>query len=140
MGKHDDQLAQATQLSQMLIDVVERAKSDFAEIAASFGLPVPLARAICLLDTPAPMRDIAARLVCERSYVTSLADELEQRGLITRVPGEDRRVKLLTLTTAGTELRDQIAAAVAVRSLVFRRLDATQRRQLEPLLEQLLTD
>ena len=80
MGKPDDQLAQATQLSQMLIDVVERAKSDFAEIAASFGLPVPLARAICLLDTPAPMRDIAAP--------SSSASRMLKDGMVPTTPAQ----------------------------------------------------
>jgi hypothetical protein len=44
------------------------------------------------------MRMLADRLACERSYITGLADQLEERGLVTRATGEDRRVKLLALT------------------------------------------
>jgi DNA-binding MarR family transcriptional regulator len=131
-------MADATRLSQMLIDVVNRAKADFGEIAASFGIPTAVARAIAYLDDPAPMRDLAERLGCDRSYVTALADELEQRGLITRVAGTDRRVKLLTLTPHGVELRDLIAAAVVARSPMLRYLTRTERNELERLLERLL--
>jgi DNA-binding MarR family transcriptional regulator len=122
----------------MLVLIAERAKADFAETVAPFGMPVHLARAILLLDTPAPMRELADQLACDRSYVTGLADKLEERGLVTRVTGEDRRVKLLALTESGTTLRNEISDTVAERSMVLRRLNDTERKTLAPLLERLL--
>lgn len=133
-------MEEAHQLSQMLIHITEEAKADFAAIAGSLGLPVHLARAVVLLSTPAPMRELADQLACDRSYITSIADQLEERGLVERVPGRDRRVKLLQLTETGTRTRDQISAAVADRALVLRRLDQSQRKALRPLLEALLHD
>jgi DNA-binding MarR family transcriptional regulator len=65
---------------------------------------------------------------------------LEERGLITRIPGTDRRVKLLTLTPAGVALRDQISEAVAERNMILRRLTDTERATLAPLLERLHGD
>ena len=95
--------AEAGRLSQLLIGIAEQARADFMTTVAEFGLPVPLARVLVLLSTPQPMRDLAEQMRCDRSYITGLADQLEERGLITRIPGQDRRIKLLTLTTAGRD-------------------------------------
>ena len=91
-------------------------------------------------DGPPRQRDLADHLVCDRSYVTSLADQLEDRGLVERVPGTDRRVKLLQLTDTGTQTRDRISDAVARHALVLRRLTPAQRTTLRPILEALLHD
>ena len=130
--------AEAARLAQMLVDITEQAKADFAATVAGFGLPVSLARAIVLLTRPAPMRNLADQLACDRSYITALADQLEERGLITRVAGDDRRVKLLALTDAGIAVRNQIANAVAEHNMILRRLTEAERQALAPLLERLL--
>lgn len=140
MAGKQDRYAETRQIAQMLVRIAERAKADFARIVEPLDLPVHLARAVLLLDQPAPMRDLAYRLNCDRSYITSIADQLEDRGLIERVPGEDRRIKLLTLTPAGTTLRDELSESVAEQSMVNRRLTDTQRQALVPILEALLGD
>jgi len=140
MSKRESRLDEARTLSRMLIDVADQAKADFAEAVAPFAIPVHLARAVLLLTTPAPMRDLADQLACDRSYITNLADKLEERGFITRVQAEDRRVKLLQLTESGTALRDQISDAVAERALVLRKLSDPQRKALAGLLESLLAE
>ncbi|WP_152366024.1 MarR family winged helix-turn-helix transcriptional regulator [Microlunatus speluncae] len=140
MADRESRLEEVSRLSQMLIDIVEEAKADFTRIAAGFDLPVHLARAVLALNRPAPMRELAEQLTCDRSYITNLADQLEERGLVSRVPGEDRRVKLLQLTRSGRSLRDRLSAAVAEDALVLRRLTAADRKTLAPLLEKLLTD
>ncbi|HEX2857324.1 MAG TPA: MarR family transcriptional regulator [Propionibacteriaceae bacterium] len=137
-GPPDDPMVEARRLSALLIHVAERAKAEFAESVAGFDLPLHLVRAIMNLDAPAPMRELADHLACDRSYVTGLADQLEERGLVTRVPGEDRRVKLLELTAEGRELRDRLSDAVAARSMVLQRLTPGERDSLEPLLRKLL--
>lgn len=131
-------MAESRQLSAMLVQVAERSKEEFVASAAAHSVPVQLARAILHLDKPEPMSELACNLACDRSYVTALADQLEERGLITRVPGDDRRIKLLELTEAGRVLRDALAADVSKRSLVLRQLTDTERAQLGPLLEKLL--
>jgi DNA-binding MarR family transcriptional regulator len=140
MSDRDTRLAEARLLSQLLVDIADKAKAVFAETAATFGLPVHLARAVLMLGDPAPMRDLADQLACDRSYITNLADQLDERGLVTRIPGEDRRVKLLQLTPAGVALRNEISEAVAERALVLRRLNEDERQALLPLLEKLLHD
>ena len=138
MSRQEERYAEARHLSQLLVSIAEQAKADFAATVEPLGLPVHLARAVLMLDSPAPMRDLAEQLACDRSYITNLADKLEERSLVERVPGDDRRVKLLALTEQGRQLRDQISDAVAERSMVLRRLDDAQRKTLAPLLEQLL--
>jgi DNA-binding MarR family transcriptional regulator len=140
MVDHEARLAEAGRLARMLIDIAEQAKADFAATVGAFGLPVHLARAVVLLGNPAPMRELAEQLACDLSYVTSLADQLEQRGLVARVTGEDRRVKLLALTDAGLSTRDRIAHAVAERNMILSRLTDADRATLAPLLERLLGD
>lgn len=134
----DVRLAEARRLSQVLVTLGERAKADFIEAVLPLGLPLHLARALLRLDTPAQMGDLAKRLDCNRSNVTAIADQLEERGLVVRVPGADRRVKLLTLTQDGSAERDRVEAAVAERSMVLLRLDDRERTALAPLLERLL--
>ncbi|MCO8269252.1 MarR family transcriptional regulator [Actinoplanes sp. TRM 88003] len=140
MPNTEARFAEASRLSQLLITIAEEAKADFVATVGEFGLPVPLARVLVLLSTPSPMRDLADQLHCDRSYITGLADQLEERGLISREPGTDRRIKLLALTDAGEVMRDQISTAVAERNMILRRLTDAERRTLAPLLERLQGD
>ena len=140
MPHGDESVREAHLLSQLLIQITEQFKADFGSIAASLGLPVHLARAVVMLDNPSPMRDLADRLTCDRSHITGIADQLEERGLVERIPGEDRRVKLLCLTASGRNTRQRISQAVADRALVLRRLDEAQRSTLLSLLQALSGD
>src|SRR5216110_3367969 len=59
------------------------------------------------LGVGVPMRDLADRWGFDASYVTSLADALEERGLVERRPHPtDRRVKMLAITRKGVQARD----------------------------------
>jgi DNA-binding MarR family transcriptional regulator len=140
MTDQEARFAEAGRLVRMLVAITEQVKADFAATVADFGLTVPLARAVTMLGNPAPMRDLAGQLSCDRSYITNLADQLEERGLVARVTGEDRRVKLLALTDAGVAMRDQIFHAVTEQNMILHRLTDTERRTLAPLLERLLGD
>lgn len=138
MSDHESRVAQSRRLGQLLVKLGEQSKADFALIAAPLELPAPLARAILQLDQPAPMSELADQLGCDRSYVTALADQLEGRGLVTRAPGEDRRVKLLTLTQSGRQVRNELAAAIHQGSRVLLRLTDSERLILASLLQKLL--
>lgn len=127
-------------LSRMLIRIADRARANFAEAVAPFGLPIPLARALLALHEPSSMRSIADFLACDPSYVTGLADQLEERGLVTRQPGADRRIKLVILTPAGHELRERMAEAVYDHGRFAPTIPADKRVQLREILEQLLED
>lgn len=138
MANHESRVAESRRLGQLLVKMGEQSKADFALIAARLDLPVPLARAILQLDQPAPMSELANQLGFDRSYITGLADQLADRGLVNRVPGEDRRVKLLALTASGRGVRNELADAIDQSSRVLLRLDDAERRTLAAMLEELL--
>jgi DNA-binding MarR family transcriptional regulator len=57
------------------------------------------------LEPPRPMGEVADAMCCDPSNVTTMIDRLQGRGLVERTPGsEDRRVKMLSLTSEGRVL------------------------------------
>ena len=133
-------LEESGALSRALITTAELVKASFAAAVEPLGIPVHLARAVVMLEEPCVMSALAERLACDRSYVTTLADQLEDRGLAERVPGRDRRVKHLALTAKGDALRECIGAALADHSIVLTRLDDAQRASLGAILAALSRD
>jgi DNA-binding MarR family transcriptional regulator len=92
----------------------------------------PLADALWQLDPAAPapsMRAMAAKLRCDPSTVTFLADRLDQLGYVTRSPAPgDRRTKVLHLTDAGRAARQRLVTAATTRTPIARLTDTEQRR------------
>ena len=123
----DKALAEARELSHLMIDAADLSQDVFANIARELNIQVSLAKAICLLETPVPMTELAARLACDKSYITPLADQMESLGLINRVPGADRRTKLLELTPKGKAMRISLGEKVAEFSPAMVALNAAER-------------
>lgn len=124
----------------MVVRLSEHARADFGAAVAELEIPVLLARAILIVDGQTPMREIAEELGCDPSYVTAIADQLDQRGLARRTTGKDRRVKVLALTDAGMQLHSQIADAVDRRGAFAHRLSQAQKQTLKELLGVLLEE
>lgn len=75
-------------------------------LAESLDVPVSCMKALRRLDVPVAMKDLGQRLRCDPSFVTMIADALEQRGLAKREASvTDRRIKNLVLTERGLELK-----------------------------------
>lgn len=127
-------------LSRALVRAAEHVKASFAAAVEPLGVPVHLARAVVMLDEALPMSALADKLTCDPSYITTLADQLEDRGLAERLPGTDRRVKRLALTADGWALRERIGAGLVTHSIMLTRLDDEQRAVLGPILEALTRD
>ncbi len=88
---------------------------------------------------PLPMRKLAETLSCDASNVTGLVDRLEERGLVERRPSpEDRRVKVLRLTSAGERLRGALLRRMASPAHPLSRLSTRQQRELVAILESLI--
>jgi DNA-binding MarR family transcriptional regulator len=82
-----------------------------------------------------PMRDLSDHFGFDASYLTSLADALEERGLIERRPHPtDRRVKMLMITDAGVSARDRAYEVLYETPPSFGALTAAEQRQLRDLL------
>jgi DNA-binding MarR family transcriptional regulator len=104
-------------------------------IAAEFGLTGPQARLLVQLGDPVPMGQLAERLDCDPSNVTGLVDRLTARGLLERrVDEADRRVKLLTLTSAGRRLRAELEARLFAGRPLLARLSRGDQQVLRDLL------
>jgi len=85
------------------------------------------------------MNDLSQKLACDKSYITQLADQLEELELIERVQGADRRMKLLSLTPKGKALRTKLAKAAGSQSPIMKSLNDAERAQLAVLLDKLLS-
>ena len=139
MTSADEQLNSARHVARFLVLSADAVKEDFSRAVEPFGIPTALARALLVLDKPTSMREVAQQLACDPSYITGIADQLEQLGLIARTTGTDRRVKLLTTTATGASIRERMATAVAETSPTQRHLSGAQRTTLVEILDQLLT-
>ena len=84
------------------------------------------------------MGDLSQKLACDKSYITQLADQLEELELIERVPGADRRTKLLALTASGKTLRSELAKSAGSKSPIMKALNEHEREQLATLLGKIL--
>jgi DNA-binding MarR family transcriptional regulator len=102
---------------------------------APYGLSLKHNWALHALDEPMPMGALAERLGIDASYVTTIADQLEERGLIERQPHpSDRRVKSLALTPEGRRLREELAAALWTEVPLLDALTPAEREELRRLL------
>ncbi len=110
-------------------------------VAAEFGLTPPQMFALRALDpaTPMPMRDLAARLHCDSSNVTGLVDGLEAHGLVERRPAaHDRRVKMISVTDEGAELRRRALARVFEPHPAIAALSPEDQRALRDVMRRVV--
>ncbi|NEW26286.1 MarR family winged helix-turn-helix transcriptional regulator [Nocardia cyriacigeorgica] len=82
---------------------------------------------------------LAQAIGADKTRIIPTLDDLQERGLITRVPDPaDRRARLLSLTPAGRELRDRTQAAIQQQEAeLLSSLSADDRRGFLRALQQL---
>jgi DNA-binding MarR family transcriptional regulator len=108
------------------------------QIAKRLGVPAFCLKALHALDAPMAMRDIGRYLHCDPSFVTSIADLLEKRGLARREPSSvDRRIKNLVLTPEGIGLRSQAEHEFLARMPWRDALDEEERGCLLALIRKM---
>jgi len=90
-------------------------------------------------DRPMPMGELAGAMSCDASNVTGLVDRLESRGLLRRSPSaEDRRVKVLSLTPRGAQMRASLVERMTSAPPTLGRLSEADQRALARILRRLL--
>jgi len=95
--------------------------------------------ALQALDQPMPMSVLAERMGTDASYLTGIADRLEQRGLVERRPHPtDRRIKHLALTADGLRLRQELRQLLWSDVPTLDTLAPGEREQLRRLLAKAL--
>jgi DNA-binding MarR family transcriptional regulator len=130
-------------LNQQIVDtfgeLIRNAHDLGQDIAAECGLTVSDSKALFMLEAPMTMKELGLRMGCDPSFVTTVADALEKRGLARREPSErDRRSKNLVLTPDGQALRARLWAELSARAPWCATLDTSERRCLLTLMKKML--
>src|SRR5215208_6099823 len=129
--------APATEAWSLLIELWQGQRPRWPEAAAAVGLRPGQAQLLRLLDEsePVPMRRLACAMRCDPSNVTGLADRLEERGLVERLPDpSDRRVRALALTLEGARVRDEFVSRLMKPPEEIAALSAADQRALRDAL------
>jgi len=116
-------------------------RSNLPSLAAELDLSPAQVHVLHLIEPGqgVPMGRIAETLACDASNVTGLVDRLESRGLVRRRPSpDDRRVKVLDLTPAGSKLRAVLIARMTTPPDTLERLSASDQQALIRILGRLL--
>ena len=122
-----------------LTTLVKRAGTIGHSIASGFGIAPHDLLALFKLEGGLPMKELAQRMGCDASFVTAIADTLEQRGFIRREPGQrDRRVKNLLLTPEGCVAKERMFEQLAAKMPWSYALDDSERACLLTLLRKML--
>ena len=130
-----------TQIMDLLYRVMDRARDNFQAVAAEFDLTPAQARALLYLGEAVPMRSLACHLSCDASNVTGIADRLEARGLVRRGEAEqDRRVKLLLVTSEGLNVRSRLKRRLMETSPFMSGLSEEERSTLKELLSKIAAE
>ncbi len=107
----------------------------FARRVADLGLTPPQALILRLLVRPRPMKELAATMLFDPSYVTALVDGLEERGLAERRPDPaDRRIKLIATTSEGSIALKSLQQAISQSLPGIDTLSSEERSFLAQLL------
>lgn len=118
---------------------LSRRETLFAEFAR-LQLTPPHGHALITLlhGGPTRMRDMAEHMACDASYITAVADRLEELGLAERRPAaDDRRVKELALTAKGTTVANRLNAVFTEPPAALADLSAKDRAALARIARQL---
>ena len=94
-----------------------------------------------LHEGPMRMSDMAARMTCDASYITSVVDRLEETGLAERrTSPTDRRVKEIALTPSGERVAGEVRRIMTSPPAAIDRLTAAERRALAALMAKVVPD
>jgi DNA-binding MarR family transcriptional regulator len=112
---------------------------DFEAVARRYSLPAFAVKAVHMLASPAPMKELGRRFHCDPSFITAIADLLDTHGLALREPdSRDRRIKRLKLTAKGLEFRERIEREIFSEMPWNYALDTSERETLLALLRKMI--
>ncbi len=138
-GAAADAPALNREIVNALADLVKQAGAITGSIAASIGIAPSDLLALFKLDGVFTMKELARKMGCDASFITSIADTLEREGLARRAPSQrDRRVKNLVLTPAGVAAKERLMGELATRMPWCYGLDDTERQCFLKLLSKML--
>ena len=110
----------------------------FAELGALHLTPPHGHALLTLRNGPIRMRDMAEQMACDASYVTAVADRLEELGLAERRNApDDRRARELVLTAKGRRVADRLDAVFTEPPAPLAELPAADRTALARIARKL---
>lgn len=127
----------ATAVWRLIFDLFMHSAPERTESLRQRGLTPNDARALSSLDAPEgkPIGELARQWGSDPSNTTWVVDRLEKAGLVERrAAPEDRRVKLVALTTKGRQTRDELLAEFRKPPREIAMLDAGDLAALERIL------
>lgn len=137
----DDVLARAgvsrtaVEVTDAFLGLMGAMRDHLGQVAAALDVTPPMLLTLRMLEQPLPQREIAARIGCDPSYVTSLIDRLEELAAVERTPDpDDRRVNRIVLTERGQQLRAEMAVDLLRDLPLVRGLDDEELTSLRHLL------
>ena len=110
-------------------------------VAEASGMTFSRVRAVRrVARSPLAMGELAEALSMDRPNVTVLVDDLEDRGLVRRVPHPtDRRAKVVQATRKGQALARRAEEILATPPAALRELDAQDVAALHRILRKTVT-
>jgi len=126
---------------QLLVQFFFTQRASLPLLAAELDLSPAQCHVLHLIEPGKPMAmgRLAETLACDPSNVTGLVDRLESRGLVRRHPSvQDRRVKVLDLTPAGSRLRTLLRDRMTTPPVRLDRLSVREQQMLVRILTRLL--
>ncbi len=129
-------------LAQEIFDAVTEFISQLMrrgeQLSETFDVPVYCVKAMHRIGGGVAMKDLGQSLHCDPSFVTTIADALEVRGLARREPSAaDRRVKTLVLTDRGLEVKAELERHMLSAVPWGYALDPTEQKQLLGLIRKM---
>lgn len=119
-------------VSQLISKIFIHLDDNDRQLMRKFGLTVTQYWALVHLENEEgrSLSELANLLICDKSYVTSIVDKLEELGLAERKRGKagDRRYTRVVLTGEGRRLRSIVIEAR--EHLVEQRLHIVQREDM----------
>jgi MarR family transcriptional regulator, organic hydroperoxide resistance regulator len=140
-GRREGRRTPADEAWSLVAQLFFSNKARFFAIASEYELTPMQAHALRLLEPgrELPMSALADSLHCDASNVTGIVDRLEARGLIERRSADrDRRVKMLAVTPAGQELRDELQERLFTAPPSVAGLSLEDQRSLRDILRRAL--
>jgi DNA-binding MarR family transcriptional regulator len=139
VGSQPDEDRLDAELADAFGELVEQMIERFEDLGRRLSLPGFCVKALHMLSSPMAMKELGQRFHCDPSFITSIADLLDARGLGRReTDTRDRRVKNLTLTPKGLALRERIEREMAAIMPWTHALDASERECLLALVRKMI--
>jgi DNA-binding MarR family transcriptional regulator len=127
------------QLSLLIIRSSMQGKYAILQIAEENHITVMPAMTLCLLEPgqPIPMKSLAKFMSCDPSNVTGIVEQLVNEELVDRKEAlHDRRIKTVSLTEKGLDLRDRfLEITTSTRLPNLDQLSEEETQQLIAILE-----